>query len=514
MIQKLRAWANAGRKPDVEKWLSSRWLRAALWAIAGLLCLAKFYSLIADFPNYSPWMIDQAKFTDEGWWSSAAVAHALTGHWYVAGDYNPAVALPVWPILLSTVLHFAGVSIEAARALNVVLSIATLGTAFLLVRRYAGRDSGPALLAVVLLAASPFAFSFNRLAILETPVLFEFCLLLLVASYASLKCTWPLAAMAALVTAMLLTKTTAVMLIPAVFWLAWSAMERRWAGFWRAAVAAAVAPLALVKGYAALVAALGYGADYKYFFDVNAMPELDWRQTAATIGLLFQNCLWVDRVLYPVGLAILAVTVAWKRGLWRNPLFAASWLAIGGQAAFIFLRQDDAAPRYFLAMLPPLVWIVVLAFGELLRSARWTAALLLVAMAVSFGMNVWTIGHIVTHYDYDMRDAARSIQKIVRSHPEQKPLLLGVSAPQISLMTGIPSINDFYGTEDLGQKVARYQPGWYLEWNNFAPDDKSVLARYRLEAVGSYEAFDDDERTTLTLYKMTPAVSGGTPLSR
>ncbi len=39
-------------------------------------------------PLLSPWIIDQAKFTDEGWWASAAVMHVLTGHWHIAGDYG------------------------------------------------------------------------------------------------------------------------------------------------------------------------------------------------------------------------------------------------------------------------------------------------------------------------------------------------------------------------------------------------------------------------------------------
>src|SRR5271169_3651318 len=101
---------------NMERSLVWRWLRIALWAIVGALSILKFFYLKADFPNDSMWMIDQAKFTDEGWWCGAAVRHALTGHWYVAGDYNPAAALPVWPLLVSAVSHFTGVSLVAARA--------------------------------------------------------------------------------------------------------------------------------------------------------------------------------------------------------------------------------------------------------------------------------------------------------------------------------------------------------------------------------------------------------------
>jgi hypothetical protein len=291
-------------------------------------------------------------------------------------------------------------------------------------------------------------------------------------------------------------------LLPAVIWVAWRAMGGRLGGFVRAALAVAVVPAILVKSYAAIAAWMGYGADYKYFFDVNALPDIEWGQTLATLHDFFANCLWVDRVLYPVGLAILVLTVAWKRKLWSNPLFAASWLVMAAEAVFIFRRQDDYAPRYFFAMLAPLVWIVVLTFGELVTHAKKTGMLLVAAMGGAVIANVWMIGGFVTQRSYDYRDAADSIAEIVRSHPEQKALMLGVSGPQMSLMTGIPAINDYYGTEDGAEKLARYQPGWYLGWNGEAADNQALLAPYALEKMASYPLFDDDDRTTLVLYKM------------
>jgi hypothetical protein len=279
-------------------------------------------------------------------------------------------------------------------------------------------------------------------------------------------------------------------------------MGRKLAGLFWAIAVAAMLPFALVEGYAALVAKLGYGADYAYFFGVNGLPDIDWQQTFSTLWNFLQSCIWVDRVLYPLALLILVLAVAWKRKLWSNPLFTASWIAIAAEAVFIFKRQDDYAPRYFLFMLAPLIWIVVLTFGELMNYAKKTALLLLVGMAASVVANLVMMGPFLTHRDYDFYNAANSIRDIARSHPEQKPLILGVSGPQISLMTGIPSINDFYGTEDAAEKLARYQPGWYLAWNGVMPENEGLLAPYKLEKMASYPAFDDDDRTILILYKM------------
>ncbi len=198
--------------------------------------------------------------------------------------------------------------------------------------------------------------------------------MLLVASFArnaeQKQRIWPFAALTLLVTAALLTKTTVAVLIPAVTWVAWKASSessasslterqrraRGWRAFFRALVAVAVAPLALLKLWALLVSWLGYGADYNYFFTVNAMPDIDSAQTLHWLHDLAVNGLWIDRVLYPLALTILLASIAFKRRLWRNPLFAASWLAIAGQAAFIFSRQDDYAPRLLLPSLCLRLW--------------------------------------------------------------------------------------------------------------------------------------------------------------
>ena len=485
---------------DLESGAAGRWFPMAIWTIVGLLSIFKFCYLSADFPNDSLWMIDQAKYTDEGWWASGAVMHFLTGHWFVAGDYNPAVALPVWPGLLAALFHFTGVSLVAARALNVAISIATLGVVYALVGRYTKPTA--ALLAVLVLASSPFAFVFNRLAILDTLVVFEFSLLMLAASLVGERRIWPLASLTVLVTGMILTKTTAALLVPAVLWIAWAGMGYKWGGFLRALLAGLVAPALLLKGYEALVKALGYGGDYQYFFDVNAMPDIDWRHSLSTLWQFLDNCLWIDRVLYPVGLVILVVTVAWKRRLWRNRLFAASWIALASQAVFIFSRQDDYAPRYFLVMLAPLIWIVTIALGETMAHAPRTSRLMMLAMAAAVIANGVMIHHFLSVRDYDFRDAALSIRDIVRSHPEQKPLLMGASADQLSIMVGVPAINDGYGTEEMREKVERYQPGWYVGWKDVDPAGEDFLSGYRLEKVAVYPALDDEDRGSLALYKM------------
>src|SRR5271154_25569 len=134
-----------------------------------LLATAIFFAvhalhLNADFPNHSPWM-DWAKYTDEGWYGDGAIRHFQRGHWHVPGDFNPAAALPVWPLLEGALFRFTGVSLVAARALTVSIFGLILLASYLLLRRWRSLSVpsverpaagiAPAI-AVLLLAVSPF----------------------------------------------------------------------------------------------------------------------------------------------------------------------------------------------------------------------------------------------------------------------------------------------------------------------------------------------------------------------
>jgi len=485
-----------------------RWLPAVCWLAIVALCVLRFCFLTADFPNNSPWNADQAKFTDEGWWASGAITHHLLGRWTVPGDYNPVVALPVWPAMLAALFHFTGVSIVATRAFNVALSIATLGIVYLLVRRYAVvrpqafAASPTATLCVLFLAASPFAFVYSRLATLETCIVFEFCLLLLLASFAKTSSLALWIGVPVVVTAMVLTKTTAIVLLPAGVWLVWKTLDGKFSGLWRACVACGVIPVLLVNFYIGFVFRSGFGPDYNYFFSENGQPDFAWSNTISSVAAIFSSGLWIDRILYPMVLIALIVSLLWMRKMWRNPLFAAVAIALGGQAAFLFLRQGDIAPRYVFVMLVPMLLIVALALESLPQHVVRNAALAILGVAV--GMNVVMIARFVKERQTGFFDAAQSMRAIVESDPAHNKLVLGVSAAQTSLMTGIPSINDAYGSQELGAKVACYKPGWYQVWTGVGPDEQAVLSGYRVEEVARYNVFNDPDRRGLILYRLTP----------
>ena len=477
-----------------------RRLHTVLLSLTILLCLMRFAWLRADFPNHSPWMLDQAKFTDEGWWANGAVRHVLTGHWQISEDYNPAIVVPVWPVLLTGIFQLTGVSLVAARALSVLFSLASVTLIYLLTRRYS--DGATASVAALLLAASPFAFTFSRLATLDTIIVFEFCLMLWIASSARSTKLWPPIALGFLIPVTLFTKTTALVLMPAVFWLLWMSLRSRLP---RALLVAGSMTLAVMGLYLRMVLHSRYAGDYRHFFKINAMADIDPSLTGSYLQQLLHHGMWVDRLLYPTALAILVLSLTWLRSLWKNPLFAASWIALAGQAVFILRRQDDYAPRYFLPMLVPVILVVVLPMQAF--KLRRFACILPSLLGLACVLDTAQLIRFMHGRTYQFWNAAQSVKAVIRQERGAPPLMLGTSADQLSLMTGIPAINDGYGSPDLEKRLAIVHPGWYIGWNDLDQDILAQLSAYRLEKVATYNVFDHKERDLLTLYRMQPARS-------
>jgi hypothetical protein len=396
----LKRRGDAARMVSKRKMLFAAWL-AVIAAFAGLHAV----HLAADFPNHSPWWMDWAKYTDEGWYGNAAIRGHLTGSWYLRGDFNPGPAVPVWPFLEWLLFCATGVSLEAARGLAVGFFFGNLWLTYLLVKYRSPR--WVALLAVTLLVTSPFLYGFSRLAILE-PMLICFTLAALNVAVRLGEMRRPVlgaAAVGLLFTLMMLSKTTAVFLLPALGWaMGASLRDRHWAkpatdrrhsraeahmragdfvsrltsgpdtelnslqdaADFRAAgasrtlpanegrtlLAAAGAFVASFGVWMALVAHAGLMADYRYLFTVNKYPK----PTAAYWPLVsfwwsFHGGLWVDHILIPlagvlVAAAFVASHRAWARGLLLDPGFGACVLAVMGYILFM-TYQDHPQPRYF-----------------------------------------------------------------------------------------------------------------------------------------------------------------------
>jgi len=523
--------------------VSTRW-PTVLW-LALILAFAALHALhlTADFPNHSPWSFDWAKYTDEGWYGNAAIRAHLFGSWYVPGDFNPAPAVPVWPFLEWIVFSFTGVSVEAARGLAVAFFFANLVLCYALLR-----PRGPrwmALLGLTLMVTSPFLYSFSRLAILE-PMLTTLMLIALNLTVRLPRMPRPLvvsAVIGVLFTLMMLTKTTAIFLLPALGWalLASFAQEDHdhsqslrqllRAAIDRTAVRCAAIALAAFAitfgGWMTLVIALGYYPDYKYLFFINKyVKPTEFYWPLLSFWWSFHGALWVDHVLIPlagaliVGALLMATVLRsqsnWGRQLVLDPVFGASVLAAGGYILFM-TYQNHPQPRYFAVVAVFCFLIVAMGAEALVRQADrtrlfgWGAVASAVVAAAING--VWTLNYAV-HPEYTFVMAARQLTDYIEQHPNGNRLLVSISGDEISLITHVQALCDDFSIRtpkypDLGTKLESYQPGWWATWNAIDPGTlEDIHTHFSLEQVATFEAFDDPDRNVLVLFKLHPLPGG------
>jgi hypothetical protein len=520
-----------------------RTLEAALLLVSAIFLILHAFHLSADFPNHSPWM-DWAKYTDEGWYGDGAIRHFQRGHWYVPGDFNPAAALPIWPLLEAALFRFTGVSLTAARGLTVAIFGLILAASYLLLRRWqslatpAGQKITKTLapaIAVLLLAVSPFCFVFTRMAILEPLLILLTLLALLAASFATpvqgsgpstvrstLQQSAPSLCLGLLLPLMVLTKTTAIFLLPAIGWILWARAEYRLRPFLRLALPAATLAAVTWVAYYALIVRPHFLADYHYLFSANGYTGITPATALSVLGDTIVDGLWIGNILYPLALLAAFSALLLHPRLLRNPLIPALLLWAAGYTAFL-AYHNNLQPRYYLVVAVPLTLLIPTVFSTLWTNPqphseplsplrRLATASIVAVLAVLTVTDARQTLHYVRTPDYTFTTAAAQIREIVSADHTHNPLILSISGSNLSLMTGLPSICDDFGTMDLAVRVQAYHPGWYVAWNQVDDDKMDALApTYHLQRVAAFPAMDDPERNLLILYRLDPAIPGTPP---
>jgi hypothetical protein len=196
------------------------------------------------------------------------------------------------------------------------------------------------------------------------------------------------------------------------------------------------------------------------------------------------------------------------------------WMA--GYFGFL-AYHNNIQPRYYLVIAVPMM--LALAIGAEMCGKwaatktspwRWSvaagcAAVLLAAIASDARLML----HFVRTPEYTFLNASREVREIINRDAGQKRLLMSISGNEITLMTGVPSICDDFGTMELVDRIAAYKPGWYVSWNYVEDDKQEALDKYyRLERVAAIPAMDDPDRNLLILYKLLPLDGNGVKPAR
>lgn len=501
---------------------SSGLVTAMLLVAAAVFFILHFIHLRADFPNHSPWM-DWSKYTDEGWYGDAAIRHYLMGHWYWKGDFNPAVALPVWPALELLVFRFSGVSLVAARALTLCVFGFTLVVLYLLIQRHTRphrASSGPALaapMAIFLLCTSPFLFVFERMAILEPLLIALTALGLLVASYlrpihlrkTGLRGLGGGLLLALILPGIILTKTTGLFLVPAVFYMMWARAGYRILPALRLAALPVFGGAGLWCAYFFLFVRPHYLGDYQYLFSANAYTGIGLDPIATVILNTVADGAWMGVLAYVLFFAVVALALFWRPRLLTNPLFPSLLFWIAGYFAFL-AYHNNLQPRYYLVVAVPITVVVALGLDSfrVAESKRGEIVASIVCAALVLGIAIpdaiQQVGY-VRHPTYQFWAAAQGIKRIVLADKTRSHLILSISGSDLTLMTGLPSIDDDFGTDDLDVRAKKYQPGWYASWNDVEDDKADALTpMFQMKRVAAFPAYDDPDRNLLILYRLDP----------
>ncbi len=468
-----------------------RWRSRVLTAAIVLFTIVRFVNIEADFPAgiTGSGML----YTDEGWYTNAAIRHTLEGRWYLEGDFNPIVNMPIGQLIQAGAFSLFGMSMATARTSAAVSFVLLVIGTTCLVRRHAG-----ALVAswiALLLAANYFLFAYSRLAILEVVMICFVVASLAIASAFRSAGRLPIVIGSSVVLALaVLTKSTAFFALPILMYLlSTRAREPRRKIF--LATAAGLLCLAIVATYN-LLASHFYPEDFSYFKDVNFDSRLVKNPLQVARGILrgIQHAHVIAPVAYPAALLGSVVLFAVSSDFRRNLLarLCLLWLACYfGLLGFISYHP----PRYFLPLVVPVVVLFCVALATLRRHLDRRLALTVTAglLAASLMLNGRNILAYLLAPRFSFVEMAQDVGRRIDA-PEasgRSPVLIGNFANSISLATGIRSINSSLGTGDVEWRIERYRPDYFITLGNEPAVERALDRHYRRQRISQWKVFDN-----------------------
>ena len=376
---------------------------------------------------------------------------------------------------------------------------------------------------MALLTVSPFCFVFTRLAILE-PLMVLLTLLALLAAQAvaapaepgwrdSLRMNpGPIVALGLLVPAIILTKTTGVFLLPAIAWMLLATLGYRLGAFLRVAVPTGVLAGGLWLGYYAGLVRPHYLLDYRYLFSANAYTGISRSNWASVLWWTLHGGAWIGKPIFLAAMTAVVVALVSFRRLRLHPLIPALILWAAGYGAFL-AYHNNLQPRYYLVVAVPLTLLAPVVFRDLVLPRLNPATARLAMVLAGAGLTAILVSDaaqtvaFLRHPEYTFVRAANRISDYIgndrKRYPAHNPLVLSISGSDLSLMTGLPSICDDFGTAELGDRVKQYEPGWYVAWNLIEDDKMDALSpEFNVERVATFPAMDDQDRNVLVLYRL------------
>lgn len=451
----------------------SPWLVAAWIAFVVLMLAARFVDLRADYPLDYPtpqarsFLRDGFLYSDEGWYAAGALRWYRTGDWYLAGDLNLAVVLPIQQLMHAVSFTLLGANIEAARTTGLVSLMGACVLTYLLVRRF--EAPWVALLAVSTMAANEFFFAHNRIAIGENPMMLWTTAAALAATYAKGPRAAAFAAMAGVLLLLgTLTKTPAILLAPfmalgIVALSGWRSM-----GGW---VAGTIFGAIVLGGYlvwqSAMLHYFPHDVDYFNAINVRMRAVTSPYAFSVTAYFFFFQLAMVDRVYYWFILVGVSSLMLLSRSFRNHPLMLPC-LGIVVWWFLVFSLYGNRQFRYFVAIAPAVAILVAVglrflwearAHSPLQRVLAWSVAL---SFAATMAMGAATIITALCFPRYSTAEAAHWIAATMHRTDAGNNVLLGHTSCTIALYEDLIPLNDLYMTGPLEERLDAFRPRFLL----------------------------------------------------
>ncbi|MDF1526225.1 MAG: glycosyltransferase family 39 protein [bacterium] len=423
----------------------------------------RFFYIEADFPQDIT--RSGALYTDEGWYSNGAVAFALSGNWYIPGDFNPSVNLPVVSLIQTAVFSVFGASLDTARMTVAVSFCLPVFLVYFLVRHFSDRVTAG--LVAGLLSTNYILFSFSRLAILDIPALTIALSAITVTAINPKGKSRTFFALSTLLFAVALLAKSAVLILFPVYLLTlvtgkgWSLKEKLIYGF-----TALIIVGVLVGGYNYYARSI-FPEDYRLFTQLNFSGRIS-RDLSTIAGDLVGGAKRVLR-LEPA-LVLLSFIFSWRQ--WRrspdfrrDPLVRISVLWVVGHLIVMSMTSYHP-PRYFIALSIPMTILLVQVGMDLRKKASGSVRTLLplIMIFLLVGWNGYRVVDYMVKPFYSLHFMCEDVNRIISEDRTAggSSVLIGHMANTVGLATGLPTINSLYGTQSLSWKMAEYAPQHYI----------------------------------------------------
>ena len=442
-------------------------------------------------------------YTDEGWYSGAAMHRFQTGHWLTEGDYNPAVLMPVCDIIKFTVFKTFGFGIVSARLTTLFFFFLLALCLFFIIKKF--YSSMVALASVLYLMTNFYTFSWSRLATLDIPMAAISALSLLIAISFSNAPALAITIFSAIVFVFsVLTKTTAIFTIPAILYVISTRQKYLNNRVTHGLIFCLIVGMLLLAYYS--WAQSTFPADFRFVKDLvqtsrlELQPLLILKRFARSLLKPFV----VDWLVYPTLLIISALFFILRKEFRNDRAVRVSFVWILS-CALCLASSPYSPPRYYTLFIVPILLlfskIFSLAFQE--RRKRRDHFIFATVFIVVLGIGTIRIVAYITAPKYSYIEMATGIKKHLDDSLIQPPVVLGDLAPSLGLVIAPITPISIIGSKPLSWKIDQLNPTYFISLGESADEIRMLSHYYLIEKLASYDVFDNYAGNRVFFYRLT-----------